>query len=33
MIALCQRAGFSLAEIKALLATGGGADWKVLAAR
>ena len=33
MIALCQRAGFNLTEIKALLATGGGAEWKVLAAR
>jgi DNA-binding transcriptional MerR regulator len=32
MIALCQRAGFNLTEIKALLATGGGAEWKVLAA-
>jgi DNA-binding transcriptional MerR regulator len=33
MIALCQRAGFNLTEIKALLATGGGAEWKVLVGR
>jgi DNA-binding transcriptional MerR regulator len=32
MVALCQRAGFNLAEIKALLATGGDVEWKVLAA-
>jgi DNA-binding transcriptional MerR regulator len=31
--ALCQGAGFSLAEIKALLATGGGPGWKALATR
>jgi DNA-binding transcriptional MerR regulator len=33
MVALFQRAGFNLAEIKALLATGGDAKWKVLAAQ
>ena len=33
MVALCQGAGFNLAEIKALLATGGDVEWKVLAAR
>ena len=31
MVALCQRAGFNLAEIKALLATEGEGAWKVLA--
>jgi DNA-binding transcriptional MerR regulator len=33
VVALCQRAGFSLAEIKALLATGGEQSWKTIAAR
>ena len=33
VIALCQRAGFTLQEIKALLDTGGDASWKALAAR
>jgi DNA-binding transcriptional MerR regulator len=33
MVALFQRAGFNLAEIKALLATGGDAKWKDLAAQ
>jgi DNA-binding transcriptional MerR regulator len=33
VLALCQRAGFSLAEIKALLATNGDTSWKELAAR
>jgi DNA-binding transcriptional MerR regulator len=32
VVALCQRAGFNLAEIKAVLATGGDLEWKVLAA-
>lgn len=31
MVALCQGAGFNLAEIRALLATGGDASWKALA--
>jgi DNA-binding transcriptional MerR regulator len=31
IVALCQRAGFNLAEIKALLATGGRVAWKKLA--
>lgn len=33
VVALCQRAGFSLTEIKALLATGGERPWKAIAAR
>jgi DNA-binding transcriptional MerR regulator len=33
VIALCQRAGFTLHEIKALLDTGGDTGWKRLAAR
>ncbi len=33
VVAMCQRAGFSLAEIKKLLATGGDVAWKDLAAR
>jgi DNA-binding transcriptional MerR regulator len=33
VIALCQRAGFTLQEIKALLDTGGDSGWKALAAR
>jgi len=33
VVALCRRAGFSLGEIKALLATGGDPAWKDLAAR
>jgi DNA-binding transcriptional MerR regulator len=33
IVAMCQRAGFTLAEIKTLLATGGGRAWKDLAAR
>jgi DNA-binding transcriptional MerR regulator len=33
VIALCQRAGFTLQEIKALLDTGGRTTWKTLAAR
>jgi DNA-binding transcriptional MerR regulator len=33
VVALCQRAGFSLSEIKALIATGGDTSWKELAAR
>jgi DNA-binding transcriptional MerR regulator len=32
VIAICRRAGFTLAEIKALLATGGERSWKELAA-
>ncbi len=31
VVALCQGAGFNLAEIKALLATGGDISWKALA--
>jgi DNA-binding transcriptional MerR regulator len=31
--ALCRRAGFSLAEVKAVLATNGDISWKELAAR
>jgi DNA-binding transcriptional MerR regulator len=31
VVAICQRAGFSLAEIKTLLATGGDPVWKDLA--
>lgn len=33
IVAMCQRAGFTLAEIKTLLATGGDRAWKELAAR
>jgi DNA-binding transcriptional MerR regulator len=33
VVALCQRAGFSLSEIKALIATGGDSSWKELGAR
>jgi len=33
VIALCQRAGFTLHEIRALLDTGGNSAWKTLAAR
>jgi redox-sensitive transcriptional activator SoxR len=33
VVAMCQRAGFSLADIRALLATGGNRRWKVVAAR
>ena len=33
VVTLCQGAGFNLAEIKALLATGGDLEWKVLAAQ
>lgn len=33
IVAMCQRAGFTLAEIKTLLATGGDRAWKDLAAR
>ena len=33
VVALCQQAGFSLSEIKALLATGGERSWKTIAAR
>ena len=33
VVALCQRAGFSLAEIKALMATGGEQSWKTIAVR
>ena len=32
VVALCRRAGFRLAEVKALLATGGDRSWKALAA-
>jgi len=32
VVAICRRAGFRLAEIKALLATGGDRSWKALAA-
>jgi DNA-binding transcriptional MerR regulator len=31
VVAMCRRAGFSLSEIKLLLATGGSAEWKVFA--
>lgn len=31
MVALCRKAGFTLAEIRELLATGGDASWKQLA--
>lgn len=33
VVAMCRRAGFSLDEIKALLATGGRPQWKSFAAR
>jgi DNA-binding transcriptional MerR regulator len=33
VVALCRQAGFSLAEIQRLLATGGDPGWKDLAAR
>jgi DNA-binding transcriptional MerR regulator len=33
VVAICRRAGFRLAEIKALLATGGQRNWKDLAVR
>jgi DNA-binding transcriptional MerR regulator len=33
VVAMCRRAGFSLAEIKELLATGGRPAWKSFAAR
>jgi DNA-binding transcriptional MerR regulator len=33
VVAICQRAGFSLADIRALLATGGRPEWKVLVIR
>jgi DNA-binding transcriptional MerR regulator len=33
VVALCQRAGLSLSEIKDLIATGGDTSWKELAAR
>jgi DNA-binding transcriptional MerR regulator len=33
VVAMCRRAGFSLSEIKQLLATGGRAEWKTFAAR
>jgi DNA-binding transcriptional MerR regulator len=32
VVAMCRRAGFSLAEVKLLLATGGNAEWKIFAA-
>jgi DNA-binding transcriptional MerR regulator len=32
VVAMCKRAGFSLGEIKQVLATGGGPAWKVFAA-
>jgi DNA-binding transcriptional MerR regulator len=32
VVAMCRRAGFSLSEIKLLLATRGNAEWKVFAA-
>jgi DNA-binding transcriptional MerR regulator len=31
VVAMCQRAGFSLSEIKLLLATGGRTEWKTFA--
>jgi DNA-binding transcriptional MerR regulator len=31
VVAMCQRAGFTLTEIKTLLATGGGPAWKTFA--
>ncbi len=33
VVAICQRAGFSLADIRAILATGGRPEWKDLVAR
>jgi DNA-binding transcriptional MerR regulator len=33
VVAMCRRAGFSLEEVKLLLATGGGPAWKVFAVR
>jgi DNA-binding transcriptional MerR regulator len=33
VVAMCRRAGFSLSEIKLLLASGGRSEWKVFAAR
>jgi DNA-binding transcriptional MerR regulator len=33
VVAMCRRAGFSLSEIKLLLATRGNAEWKVFATR
>ncbi len=33
VVALCRSAGFSLSEIKALIATGGDPTWKQLATR
>jgi DNA-binding transcriptional MerR regulator len=33
VVAMCRRAGFSLSEIKLLLATGGRSEWKIFAAR
>lgn len=33
VVSMCQRAGFSLTEIKRLLATGGGPEWKTFAAQ
>jgi DNA-binding transcriptional MerR regulator len=33
VVAMCRRAGFSLSEIKQLLATGGRSEWKNLAER
>lgn len=33
VVAMCRQAGFSLEEIKLLLATGGRPDWKSFAAR
>jgi DNA-binding transcriptional MerR regulator len=33
VVAMCRRAGFSLSEIKQLLATGGRSEWKTFAAR
>jgi DNA-binding transcriptional MerR regulator len=33
VVAMCRRAGFTLGEIKVLLATGGRATWKAFAAQ
>jgi DNA-binding transcriptional MerR regulator len=33
VVAMCQQAGFTLEEIKLVLATGGGAGWKAFAGR
>jgi DNA-binding transcriptional MerR regulator len=33
VVAMCRRAGFSLSEIKLLLATDGRSEWKTFAAR